>query len=82
MDKLELSGSYVVAIGTNILEIKSIVGIFSTRVEASNFIVNYSLRDKAQVIPLTLTPEHEAQRLEHQDEDGMYIASERNNWYE
>ena len=53
MDKLELSRSYVVAIGTNILEIKSIVGIFITRVEASNFIVNYSLRDQAQVIPLT-----------------------------
>ena len=73
---------YVVVIGTNILEIKSIVGIFDTHNEASNFIVNYSLRDKAKVIPLFSETEHEAQRKEHQDEDGMYIASERNNWYE
>ena len=73
---------YVVVIGTNILEIKSIVGIFDTHNEASNFILNYSLRGKAKVITLTSEAEYETQRKEHQDEDGNYIASERNNWYE
>ena len=73
---------YVVVIGSNVLEIKSVVGTFKSYSEASNFIVNYSLRDKAKVIPLFSETEHEAQRKEHQDEDGNYIASERNNWYE
>ena len=73
---------YVVVIGTNVLEIKSVVGIFDTHNEASNFIVNYGLRDKAKVIPLSSETEYETQRKNLQDEDGMYIASERNNWYE
>ena len=73
---------YVVVIGSNVLEIKNIVGVFNTRVEASNFIVNYSLRDKAKVIPLISESEYETQRQNLQEEDGMYIASERNNWYE
>ena len=73
---------YVVVIGTNVLEIKSVVGIFDTHNEASNFILNYSLRGKANVITLTSEVGYEAQRKEHQGEDGMYIASERNNWYE
>ena len=73
---------YVVVIGTNILEVKSVVGIFDTHNEASNFILNYSLRGKANVITLTSEAGYEAQRKEHQDEDGNYIASERNNWYE
>ena len=73
---------YVVVIGTNVLEIKNVVGIFETHHEASNFILNYSLRGKASVITLTSEAEYETQRKEHQDEDGNYIASERNNWYE
>ena len=73
---------YVVVIGTNILEIKSVVGVFDTHNEASNFILNYSLRGKASVIKLTSEVGYEAQRQILQDEDGMYIASERNNWYE
>ena len=73
---------YVVVIGTNILEIKSVVGVFDTHNEASNFILNYSLRGKASVIKLTSEVGYEAQRQTLQDEDGMYIASERNNWYE
>jgi len=73
---------YVVVIGTNVLEIKNVVGIFDTHNEASNFILNYSLRGKASVITLTSEAEYETQRKEHQDEDGNYIASERNNWYE
>ena len=73
---------YVVVIGTNVLEIKNVVGIFDTHNEASNFILNYSLRGKASVIKLTSEIGYEAQRKEHQDEDGNYIASERNNWYE
>ena len=73
---------YVVVIGTNVLEIKNVVGIFDTHNEASNFNLNYSLRGKASVITLTSEAEYETQRKEHQDEDGNYIASERNNWYE
>ena len=73
---------YVVVIGSNVLEIKNVVGIFDTHNEASNFILNYSLRGKASVIKLTSEVGYEAQRQTLQDEDGMYIASERNNWYE
>ena len=73
---------YVVVIGTNILEIKSVVGIFDTHNEATTFILNYSLRGKANVITLTSETEYETQRKNLQDEDGNYIASERNNWYE
>ena len=73
---------YVVVIGTNILEIKSVVGIFDTHNEATTFILNYSLRGKASVIKLTSEVGYEAQRQILQDEDGNYIASERNNWYE
>ena len=73
---------HVVVIGSNILEIKNIIGVFNTRAEALNFIVNYGLRDKAKVIPLISESEYETQRQNLQEEDGMYIASERNNWYE
>ena len=73
---------YVVVIGTNVLEVKKVVGMFDTHNEASNFILNYSLRGKANVITLTSEVGYETQRNEHQDEDGNYIASERNNWYE
>ena len=73
---------YVVVIGSNVLEIKDVVGTFKSYPEASNFIVNYGLRDKAKVIPLSSETEYETQRKNLQDEDGMYIASERNNWYE
>ncbi len=73
---------HVVVIGSNILEIKNIIGVFNTRAEALNFIVNYGLRDKAKVIPLISESEYETQRQNLQEEDPMYIASERNNWYE
>ena len=43
---------------------------------------NYGLRDKAKVIPLISESEYETQRQNLQEEDPMYIASERNNWYE
>ncbi len=77
-----MTDKYIVAIGSNILEIKSIVGEFKSHSEASNFIVNYSLRDKAKVISLISESEYETQRKNLQEEDGMYIASERNNWNE